>query len=611
MVWFVVAVLALVGFTPRAAAQSGDSPFDGQRVFSIQPTTQDKLIYARKMISRQDFQSAADLLEPLYEADPENAQVQNLLRVCYDQLHQYAKSELLIRRALEREPEAIGHWLSLAEVLAKLGKAEECREAYERCAELAEGVEDPTHVLLVIRSLTRSGMGETALQQIDRARRDYDDPLLFALERGGVLEKQRRYSEAADEYLPLLFQDTTAEATRAESRLLAMLGFEESAGEVEQRLRQLADSSNSLRTMRLMADHYLKAGRFDDAFAYTLRRDSLEGRTGYPLMDFVRRCAERKSWPLVVRMAEIILAQHPGSRFEVEASLLNAQGLAEMGRADEAIAVYTALGQSTERDQVRADALYGIGAVHLGYLGGVDSALHYFDSVASYHPRGQSYLLARRAIPRCLVRMGNLAAARSSLSDLQGLDLPEEMSEEIEFLAALVDFFDGRYDSAETGLRKLTVTHPRGFYVNDALTLLVAIGETGDDRPLLDNFAAARYLTFRGLADSAMARLYGVADSESGLLGDLALYQLIGMELDRADTVAALAAVERLSEEHPESYYRPLGLKTRADLLAVTESGWEAARELYRQLLEEFPEYPFVREIREKLRRMEPAAPIG
>ena len=102
-----------------------------------------------------------------------------------------------------------------------------------------------------------------------------------------------------------------------------------------------------------------------------------------------------------------------------------------------------------------------------------------------------------------------------------------------------------------------------------------------------------------------------IADGTPPILGDISLFRLIDLELDRADSTAALGAIERLAVEHPDSYYRPLGLKLKADMLIDSPETKAEARELYRILLENHPEYPFVREIRDKLRRFEESEPVG
>lgn len=611
--WFGAwSLLLVLGISSHAdiVAQEAQSPFGNQNVIEFQPIDKDKIAFARRLIAAKKYQEAADLLEIQYESDPDNDLVQNLLRSCYDQLQQYAKAEILIRRIIEKNPRSIGHLLSLAELLVKLDNRSDALGVYNDVARLVR-TGDPGRFLVLVKSLLQSGLDDRALVRIEEARQSFADADLFAIERGGILEKRREYRQAAEEYLPLLEQDTTSQANRAEKKLMALLQFEESSEPVEELLVSTADSTSGVRIMRLLSDHFLKAGRFEDAFAYVLRQDSLEGATGFPLVGFMRRCQERRRWTQAARMAETILEQYPGSGFEVEVSFEYARALAELDRAVEAIEVYSRLMERSPDQQTQTDALYGCGVIYLDYLNDCSRALVYFDSVINHYPRGRSYLYARKAAPLCHLREGRLEEARVRFGQLRSANFPGELLEEAAFFLGLIDFFDHRYDSAETALRRLMVDFPQGFYVNDALQLVLAMREAKDMPSALNDYSTAYYLLYRGMGDSARVGLYVIADRQPPVLGDLALYQLIELELERLDSAAALEAINRLARNHPESYYRPLGLKVKADLLAGSSESREEARELYRLLLEDYSEYPFIREIREKLRRLDDLQPVG
>jgi tetratricopeptide (TPR) repeat protein len=456
-----------------------------------------------------------------------------------------------------------------------------------------------------------SGLDKPVFERIDRARERFGNPLLFAIERGSILERQQNYRGAVLEYLPPLLQDTTDDANRAERKLLALLDFETSSAEVERLLKNVADSVSGYRAMRLLTEHYLKAERFDDAFAYALRQDSLEGRSGVPLLTLARRCGERHLWPQVVKMTDFILQKYPDSRYQTEVSFTRAQALAELGRADEAVLVYQRLAEQTDDLQVRTDAIYGLGVLYSEYLGDCERALIYYDSVLNNFPRGRGYLMSWKAKSLCHIRLGHLDQARTLVDQLLQSRLPDDFREEVAFFQGLAEFFDQKYDTAQFMFRKLTVDFPNGFYVNDALRLVLALDDGKALGSTLDDFSAARYAQFRGENDSALVRLYAIADAKPPALGDLALYEVIEMELKRTDTSAALAAIERLVQEYPDSYYRPLGIKIKADLLAGSGDNVSQATELYRFLLENCSEYPFTREVREKLKELDARRPVG
>ncbi|HEX2897893.1 MAG TPA: hypothetical protein VHP63_07590, partial [candidate division Zixibacteria bacterium] len=66
--------------------------------------------------------------------------------------------------------------------------------------------------------------------------------------------------------------------------------------------------------------------------------------------------------------------------------------------------------------------------------------------------------------------------------------------------------------------------------------------------------------------------------------------------------------VDRMESEHPESYYFPYGLKIKADVLLSRPDSIAQVKEIYKRLLENYQNYPFINEVREKLRNLETGA---
>jgi TolA-binding protein len=181
----------------------------------------------------------------------------------------------------------------------------------------------------------------------------------------------------------------------------------------------------------------------------------------------------------------------------------------------------------------------------------------------------------------------------------------------VSYNLALIDFYAHRYDSSGARFRKLMVDYPRGYYVNDALRLVMLMTEAADNTGLLDDYSSALLFLERHLPDSARARLQQLVDHDNQALADVALFTLIDVHLSQADTTAALDAIERLVVEFEASYYAPFGIKRKADLLVARPEGVETARELYRRLLQDYPNYPFSSEVRKRLRELEVDRRIG
>jgi tetratricopeptide (TPR) repeat protein len=105
--------------------------------------------------------------------------------------------------------------------------------------------------------------------------------------------------------------------------------------------------------------------------------------------------------------------------------------------------------------------------------------------------------------------------------------------------------------------------------------------------------------------DSSIARLTAATEADNKALADIALFELTELVLKTGDELSAVSYVDRLAEEYPESYYLPYGLKIKADILFGSKDTIDEAKLIYRQLLEAFPNYPFINGIRQKMRAVE------
>ena len=166
-------------------------------------------------------------------------------------------------------------------------------------------------------------------------------------------------------------------------------------------------------------------------------------------------------------------------------------------------------------------------------------------------------------------------------------------------------FFEKKYDSAKAAFNKLIVDYPEGYFVNDALQLMLLLEAASGADDLLYDYSNALLFEQRRRYDSMAVVLERIAVNENPALADVALYRLALLSLDRFDSTSALGFVDRLQERLPESYYLPYGLKIKADILLTSPDTEEAGREIFRHLLEAHPNYPFTSEVRKRLRELE------
>jgi len=599
--------MGLIGLADSGIAQVDSKVVPPPRTVKArsQTTGEDqRMIVARRLVNNRDYENAANLLEAINDSLPDNTVVETLLLRCYENLGHYVKGETLARKMLKANPGQVTFALKLAELLAKQEKTNEAGEVYSQTLAMM-GSNDTNGLTRVITSMLNNGVDSLTYHLIDSLRHQRAEVSLFGLEKGQALEKQKKYREAVREYNAVLAVDTTRLAMQAEKRLLELLAFVETEPLVIEILTTADNFSDNQRAIRLLTSHFIRTGQYDRAFEFSLKQDSTENLNSRALMFFMRQCSERQKSRQVIRMGEYILGENRPGFSTLNTYRLLGEAYAATEQFQKALAVNSKLIDLTPEAAQKAEVLASNGYIYLYGLSDCDSALICFDSVVLQYPQGFGFVNALRGVPLAQLGKGELETSRRAFIALNRRHLNPDLKEEIAYYLASLDFFEHRFDSATTGLRKLMIDYPRGLYVNDALELLMVMTEAEEDTSRLIDYAAAWLYEIRREIDQARRQWEKMTTDNNSALADNALYRGIKLDLMRGDTLQAEDHLKQLQDDFPDSYYLPWALHTRGDLALTSKEGRTQARECYRQLLEDFPNYPFVSEIREKLRDLE------
>ena len=217
---------------------------------SVDQTLQRKIMFARKLITEKKYDGASSFLETIYETEPNNPVVLNLLKQCYTQLKLYFKLEELLKKLIELNQSNTGYILSLAETYALQGKTDQALEQYRTSESLIEGVNRVRFQLLIQSMLTHNLMSE-AEQYILKWREESGDNTLLGSQMGLIYERKNEYKNALAEYYPLL-ADTSRMGNNVEKEIVELLLFEDSAPITEEYLLQQNEIEHSMRAVKIL-----------------------------------------------------------------------------------------------------------------------------------------------------------------------------------------------------------------------------------------------------------------------------------------------------------------------------------------------------------------------
>ncbi|RKX17986.1 MAG: hypothetical protein DRP35_09990, partial [Candidatus Zixiibacteriota bacterium] len=509
----------------------------------------------------------------------------------------------------EKYPNNMHYQLLLAETYTKLNKTENAKASYQKAIDL-NTLEDNNRYLSIIRSMMHYGADNQASELISKVRAIKKDTALYAIELGNILELKRNYSKATMEYLKVV-DDTTRIGVTAESKLMALLEFEESSKPAEKIILNNAKKYNNPSLPKLLSAYYLKTYQYDKAFQYAVKLDSLNIKKGLALEQYLINCIERKLYHQAVKMGKYLLSNMKGEPIKPNIYFLYAKALTMTEQYDHAIAIYDSIVIISPHVQDKSMALFNIGEINADRLNNCNKAINYYDSVIANYHGGLGLIKAKLARPHCFLRIGKLSIAEQEFKKLLNIRLDENSKEEIEYTLALLKFFNKQFDSTEIAMQKLILDYPQGYFVNDAVQILMVIDEAEKNESLLHLYSSSLMFEQLKNIDSTESKLRLLVDHEISALADNALYKLYNINISRADTTKAISYIEQMENKFPKSYYFPYCLKAKADILMINDSSDEKAKNIYRSLLEKYPNYPFISEVREILREIDTNNKIG
>jgi len=564
---------------------------------------------AQRLMRFGEYEKAADYLEILFEQDPHDVQIKNLLATCYEYTKNYSKMLLFLKKRLATEPPGYPLYRAVGRAYVLMGFPDSAAGFFYAAVDRVP--ENDRAYSSIAEIYHKFGHYKHEREFIDSARVMTGNPRLLADRMGDALAAQRNYAGATLEYLDYMEKDTLA-AKIAGQRLEMLMEYPESADTVMSILSQRIKSSNPDR--RLLSTYgrlLMEQGRFEDAFAFFKSMDVSNRGQGGGIVYFMRECNERGRFKYTIRAGDYLFRIKPQTTLKNSALFAMADAYIATGAYRKALESLESISDDNLRPAHRAEAMVKIGVLYKDHLNSPDRAREHLEGVMAGFPGGKFDIEARLALADLAVKEGRTDEALSLYENLRKRELPEDLMEAIEFRQAEVYLFRDEYKEAVGRFRQIISRYPRGLYVNDAIQYSLIIDEAQEEAPdQIDLFSSAEYYRYLGLDDSLEYYLNRICRVGIPSLAPVSYLNLAELYYRQNRYDESIAAIDSLATLYPESYYFPYGLKLKADILFEYENGREQAMALYRELLEDYRTYPFAAEIRQIIRKEKPASQI-
>jgi tetratricopeptide (TPR) repeat protein len=551
------------------------------------------------------LEAALEIYQSLLAERPEDSELLNSIQRIYKELKRYPKLIELVRQRLDRAPKSFGLQMTLGEALFLSGRVQEARETWLKALEHAPKTEETFS--RVARAFWERGMLVEAKDVLLRGRRFLQDENLFAEGLARIYELGADYRAAIREHLIWLSQDARrmSQVNARLERLMERDGVEEVILETLE--SAVAGQPGRLEFRHLLGHHLIRMGRPDLAYGHFLILDDRdEDSSGKILMTFAQRCVEQGFHTDAIKACQEVAARYPDTPLARRAHLEVGHNLVALDSYEEALGAYEELIRQHTASHESAEALYARGEIYFLKLNEVDSALAAYRILAAGAGGKSRYADAVFRIGDCLTVQGDLTGARYEYQKLSGGDGPEEVREKAAYKLMELSLMEGKFQEAKEGFDQLVRTFPQGFYVNDALIQSMFLEESlSESQEALMAYVEATRLGLQRHYQRSLSEFQRTLDQfPSSKLGDDILIQMALLREKIGQHHEALADLQKLLAEHPQSRLCPEAQRRIGEIYEIRLKDLPMAIEAYEQVISNYPRYLFYDEVRKKVRRL-------
>jgi hypothetical protein len=565
------------------------------------------------------------LYEELLRGDSTNIVLLDAVQRTWMQLKRYDEVINLLRTRLLQFPSDPNLHAMLGSVFYRAGRERDATAEWN--AAIATGPQNPTTYRILAAVMAEDRLLDRAAEVYRLGRRQTGDSDLFTLELAQLLASTMDYAGATREYLRWLAKNP-AQLSFVQSRLAQLTGREDARADAAAVIREALQEKENLPLFQLLAWLDMEGKKYEEALQVYRTIDARTGAHGNELYQFAERALGEKAYGVAARAYEEAIraplepSRMPSARYgyavAIEEIRADADTFASPVRRtptteavllySEVVSLFRKIIENFPNTEFSARSWYQIGIIQsekfLDRDGAVASMGHVIEEAGALAVLRNDATIAMGKIQ--VSRGDTVKAVRCFRTVLDAPDvLPSERDETL-FQLAEIDYFAGRFDSAQQKLAGITV-NLKADYANDALRLAAFLQENAAVAPeALRLFAGAEFLARQGQNMQAVAALRSVIASYPGSpLVDDALMEVAVLQASAGLFRDAAASYEQLLSDFKESSVQ----LDRAEfsLAEVYQYGMhDSARALaaYEKLLANYPKSILTDSVRKKIRQL-------
>ena len=582
-----------------------------------------------------DIEEAINILQKLYEENPENFAYLNLLKESYKDLGAFKQLLSILQKDLSLHPD---NWRIEVEIIDTYFKLEQKDNAFAIINRLTEEYPDNyslTRTIALVMSSNR--LFDETVAHYEDAQKRMEKPGPLTRDLANFHASRLNYAQATKEYIKFLnlvpqnFEYIRRQLSRfnTDSSTISIVLDNLKAG--------LDRSPNNISLRHLVADYQFRTGKYEEALAEYIILETNSESDGRILFEFIENLKLEKQYQIGIKASRKLMILKPNSRIYPKTYFM----LAEMNELNEesqddsytelnltlqynntdlmnespgipkSIAIYDSLAITYQNSLIASKALFRMGEIYFTRLQNLVEAEKAFKNSMLSHRGNQTIEPALARLADIDLERGDLASAKETYLKLAETTKRKEFRLKSKFIISEIEYFSGEFDSSLYHLNDLIFESDfKDYIMNDALELsilleIVKSDNTAKSQEALKLYSKADLLSRQRKYSEAQA-VYQILYEQypDTPLSDNAFFLAGKLSATMGRFEESVERLDLFLVKYPESDLADEVLLSAGEINEIALKDTESAIFYYERLLIDYPRRIFADIARKLLRNL-------
>jgi tetratricopeptide (TPR) repeat protein len=571
---------------------------------------------AAQYYQNKEYDKALDYYEKLYYKTPTPFYYRQYLN-CLIQTKQFDKAEKFVKKQIKQYPEKASYWVDLGSVYQAGGDSKKTNKSWEKAIDQSN---NDNQIMSVSKAFIEIAQHNYAIKAYLKGRRISENTYPYNMELAEVYRAKNDKPAMINEYLNLLdIQEAFLESVQG--ALQMSMGKEPNAEnntiiktELLKRIQRYPDKTIF---SELLIWFQQEQGDYEGAFIQAKALDKRKREPGNRIMALAQLFTQAENYEMAAQAYQYVIDKGSASPFYADARMefLNvkyqkiiSQQTYTDAELNELELSYSAAVKEFGRTSSTAVLYKNLAHLQAFYLHKTDDAITLLTSIIEQpvlapHTQAQFKL----ELGDILLLSGDIWEASLRYSQVEKAFKYDEIGQEAKFRNAKVAYYTYDFKWAQAQLDVLKGATAK-LIANDAmqLSLLISDALAADSNEVpLQLFARADLQVFQNKDNDALKVLDSISTlySSHPIIVNV-LYKKAEIAIKHKQYSDAIVFFESVIKNFAQGFLADDALFKMAELNEYQLKNTEKAKELYQQLIEEYPGSLYIAEARKRFRKL-------